>query len=313
MNYRQIFSKAWRITRENPYLWFFGFLAGLSLGSNNSNLNNSFIQGGAWLFQNLSNLLSMKSALSLTFLIVSILLWVAGTFARIGLIHEVSAFNSRYGKPLANIKEVFRTSAQLFLPIVSMQLLIWSPVIILSVVYGFLAQSFIITSFSNMQSGTSLGDFWSFGTIWLFGCGTILLSIPLTFVDAFAYRSVVLEKMGVKNSIRYAIDIVKGNVGSILSLSIIVGVIGFIFTLILMLVLSPLLLLMMKPMMDSVSQCSLAGNDFNAVVNCMQQMNTSPSILIPSLIASILSAAITSLWVTFQSATFTLAYHKLKE
>ena len=312
MNYQQIFSKAWRLTRENPYLWFLGFLAGLSLGSGDNNLNNTFVQGGAWLFQNLSNLLSMKSVLSLTFLMASILLWIVGVFARIGLIHEISAFNSRYGKPLANIKEVVRASAQLFLPIVSMQLLIWSPIIVLSVVYGLLAQSFITTSFSTMQSGAPLDGFGSFGAIWLLGCGTVLLSIPLTFVDAFAYRSIVLEKMGVKDSLRYAIDIIKGNIGSILSLSIMVGIIGFVFSLVLMLVLSPLLLLIMKPMMEGMSQCDLLGNDFNAVTNCMQQMSTSPSILIPSLIASVLLAAIASLWVTFQSATFTLAYDRLK-
>ena len=51
MNYEHILSKAGSIAWNNRYLWLLGLAAGLSIGTGGDRLNNSFVQGGAWLFQ----------------------------------------------------------------------------------------------------------------------------------------------------------------------------------------------------------------------------------------------------------------------
>ena len=80
---------------------------------------------------------------------------------------------------------------------------------------------------------------------------------------------------------------------------------------VLSLLLSPLLFFMMKPMMEITSQCMVNGGDFAAMTQCLQQSTSSPNIILISLVSSIIMAALTSVWVTFQSATFTVAYNKL--
>lgn len=306
MNYSHIFSKAWRITRTNPSLWLLGILASLALAGGDD--NTSFIRGNAWLFQNLSELLDINNSRGFTLLITAILLWAVGTLARIGLIHGVSTLSSNYDKSSTKLKAIFHISIQSFLPVISMQLLVWSPFII----WGIISSSLISSAFNTQVRFPSLG----FGFFSLFIIpilGTILLYLPLLFIDAFAYRSIVLEKMSVKASLQYTATLLKNNLISILLLAFMVGILSIIFSIILLLALSPFLLLFMKPMMTGASQCMLGDSDFSGAITCMQQMSKNPAVLIPAIIGAFISKAFASIWIAFQSATFTLAYHKLKK
>jgi hypothetical protein len=68
----------------------------------------------------------------------------------------------------------------------------------------------------------------------------------------------------------------------------------------------------MMPLMRQVFfECASDGGDFGAMTECVQRLNQQPLFIGLSLILGILSAAVSSVWVAFQSTAFTLAYGKL--
>lgn len=312
MNYERIFSRAWQITWKYKPLWVFGFLAGLFIGSNNN--SNNFIQGGAWLFQNIGSILSTNSLITILTVIISIVFWLVGTVARISLVREVAALDTRRPQPIPSLGNVFRAASKFMPSILLMQLLIWSPILVLNLIVSIVSQPAIETLFSSSQTGAvNQSKFLSsFGSIWIFACGIGLLTLPLVFIDAFAYRSIVLEELSIKTGLQKAIHILRANLKPILVLSIICLIIGLIFSFVIGLALLPLLPLVMRPMMQNVSQCA-SSSDFRAMVSCMQRVSTNPTVVIVGLIASVIGAALSAIWVAFQSATFTLAYNKLAE
>ncbi len=303
MKYRQIVSWAWEIAWNNKSLWVFGFLSGLTLGGGSDgpiqfgltaragggavSLSNDVLwQGGSWLFQNVGTILSSPSTLSILILVLSLLLWFVGVMARSGLVYQVNAIASREraGK---GIGDQFQAAFKVFAPVLWMQLLIWSPVMVLSVI-PIAAQETL-------------------------SCIMVLLIIPLTFIDALAYRSIILENLNVIDGLRRAVQVLTKNIGPILVLSIICTLLALLFSLIAGIVLLPLLLALVKPVLESVSECSRLMGNSQAMLDCIQQSSTDLSVVIPSLVFSIVVAALYSVWVTFQSATFTLAYRHMTD
>lgn len=116
MNYQDILSKAWKITLNHKYLWILGFCAGLFLGNDIDNVGTNIISGGSWIFQNMENILNSQGTMVILTLIASLIFWVIGTLARIALIHEVTAVDARYSKPIASIKSLFQFALQHVIP-----------------------------------------------------------------------------------------------------------------------------------------------------------------------------------------------------
>ncbi len=338
MKYQQILSKAWEITWNQKYLWLFGFLAGLTLssgnndnspiqfglsfGSENASMgwnNGVLFQGGSWLFQNAGTLLAAPGVWTILMLVVSLLLWVVGVVARSGLIHQVNVIEAQEQEPGAGLGERFRAAFQAFPPALGMQLLIWSPILALNVMLAIASRSVVTSAFSTFPQLDGAGvpempgmdTIGAIGALGSLGCVTALLTIPLTFIDGFAYRSIILEKLGVIAGLRRALQVIKENIGPILVLSIICLLLAAIVSVVVGLLLSPFLMILAKPMMEIVTECSQLMGEPQAMFECIQRANASPRVLIPSLLLSILGAAFSSVWITFQSATFTLAYRRM--
>jgi hypothetical protein len=307
MNYQKILSKAWQITWKHKYLWFFGFLAGLTIGGGD-NLNR-FIQGGTWLFQIIGDIMVFQGLIAILVLVVSLVFWLLGIVARCSLIYEVTALGSGYKKPIARIGNLFSVGVKFLPRILLMQLLIWFPVLVLSIAASTVGQPASEAALSDVEAGTSeLADVGTLGALGLLGCSFALLAIPVTIVDAIAYRAIVLEELHVTSSIRRALEVIKANLGQIFILAVICLVLAWVFSLILGIVLSPLLLIMAKPILQGASQCAEFGSDLKAMADCIQWIGANPPLMLLSVAVSIVAAALSSVWVTFQSAVFTLAY-----
>ncbi|MCP4595543.1 hypothetical protein, partial [Neptuniibacter sp.] len=269
-------------------------------------------QGGTWVFQNIGNIIIFQGFIAILMLVVALVFWLLGIAARCGLIYEVIALGSGYKKPVSRVGDLLGVGFKFLPRILLMQLLIWSPVLVLSIVTATVGQSTSADLLSNVETGApELADFGALGTLGLLGCGIALLAIPITIVDAIAYRAIVLEDLQVTSGIRRAFEVVKANLGQILILLVICLALAWVFSLILGIVLSPLLLIMIKPMMQGMSQCAEFGGDLKAMADCIQWMNANPTLILLSVVSSIVAAALSSIWVTFQSAVFTLAYKQI--
>ncbi len=309
MDSQKVLSEAWQTTLKNKYLWVFGFVAALTFGS--EDIGVSLTQGGAWFFQNLDEILSSRGVTALLTITVSIVFWLLGLVARIGLIQNIT-IGVQSQKLLSKVTELFRSSTQYLGFIVLMQILVWSPIIVMNIIIAVLARPFMESFASSVKTG-GMPDFVSFGTAWLLVMSIFLLSIPLMFIDAFSYRSIVIEDLGVVDGIKRAYYVIKANVNPILGLSILCAVIGIAFSFAVGLLAAPLSLAMMPVMLQSLSECAEIGDGRNieAMQSCVQDFNSQPLFVALSVLIGIISAAISSVWVTFQSSAFTLAYVKL--
>lgn len=307
MDYQHILTKAWEITWHKKYLWVLGFCAGLTLGNiNNGNLTNSILRGITWIIEFLGQPLSEESLIALSLLIISILFLIIGILARIGLVLEVTELSTKNGTPIPNIGKILRTSAPYILPILGMQLLIWIPVIILSKSQDLVFQSYITNMYSNIGEGTSTSSFGKMGLTWLLSFAITILTIAIGLIDAFAFRTLILNQIGIKKSILYSIHLLKEYAGQILLLTLICGVIGIIVGFIVTLIVSPFLFLIRV----FTSHCLTTPVNMDMVMSLSSCMigTTSPFL---KLFSSIATAMLTAIWVTFQSTVFTIAYHKL--
>jgi hypothetical protein len=310
MNYQQLLSQAWKITRQHKYLWLFGFLASISLGQGGQGFNNSFIQGGAWLFQETPDFFRATTTVAVALFIISLLLWFVGVISRIVLIHEVTALSDRRGKPLGEIKRLFQSSVAFLGPILLMQLLLWLPILVLTFVYNEATQAVSDAILADIEAGITTPGFRSFSGVTYLGLVILLLIIPITFIEAMAYRTIVIEKLGVRAGLRKAVNMIRTHAGSALVLSVICVILGAVVLFVLGLILSPLLIALLNPIVTSIAECNGQGNNFDALASCVQQTGTHPRVILPLVTSAVIFAIPASIWTTFQSTLFTLAYRR---
>jgi hypothetical protein len=312
MKAKYTLSRSWRITWKHKYLWFFGFLAALSLGYWDN--ENPFIQGGVWLFSNLDDILNIPNWLALVIFIIALALWTLGLIGRCSLIYEVAARNSLSRKPMKKIGPLFKMGVRSLSNTVLMQLLIWSPILILTIVTTLIAQPF--TQNVLMVSENSIGSLPNAGNlliVWGLSMITGLLSIPITLIATFAFRAIVLEELLVIPGIQRAVQIIKDNLADIIVFSLIYLVLAFIAVLILGIALLPLLFTIAPRIIQSMDQCNSLASDVVAMNACIREMTLTPSFITKSLGIGVLGAALSSIWITFQSTSFTLLYNKLTQ
>jgi hypothetical protein len=301
-----IFSKAWQITWDNKILLVFGFLAALTIGDNSF----SFTQSGSWLFQNIGSLLSSNILITFLMVVSAIIFWIAGILARISIIREVAALDVRKPKSVPSIKESLRSSLKYLVRVLLMQLLVSSPILIFSLI-TYIFTSPISNGFPNSVNQSNFAIF--FASIFLGGSIGVLITILLTTIDAFAFRSIVLDESDVTNSIKNAIQVIRTNLKFVFQLCIICAVVGGIFSLVFVTAISPLFLLMMKPLTQTVSQCATYQRNAHAIASCMQQFGTNPTVVAVNIIMGVIGALVFSIWATLRSSSFTLAYKKFSE
>jgi len=301
-----VFSTAWQITWDNKILLVFGFFAALTIGDNGS----SFMQGSSWFFQNIGSLFSSNVLVAFLMIFFALIFWVLGMLARISIVREVAVLDMRKPKPVPPFKESLSSSLKYLVRVLLMQLLVLSPVLVVSLI------TYIVTNptskgFPNPVDQSNFAVL--FISMFLDAGIGLLVIILCTTIDAFAFRGIVLEELDIKNSIKNAIQIIRTNLKFIFQLCVICAIVGGIFSFIFVAAMSPLLLVMMKPLTQTVSRCAVYRGNAQAMANCMQQFGTNPTIVVVNVIMGIIGGLVFSIWATLRSVSFTLAYRKFIE
>jgi len=308
MDYGQIISDAWRITWNNKYLWVLGFLAALTgVGSNGNSYRYSMNEGD---FANPDMAMRMGAlAIGLMCIlgIIGIVLWLISIAARAGLIDAVNRLDD--GEQLT-LGQAFSGGTRSMWRLLGVYILTYLPLIVLGIVVaivaivatgGAIAMSTLAEDPSELMNGGMIGGLGFLGLcMCLLACALIPVSIVLYYVAEFGVRATVIHKMRITESIRQGWQVFRANLGPVILLSVLLFIIGIMVSVALGIIMVPLALVVFGPLMASA-----AGNDGAA-----GSLSVAWAIG-GGLCLGIIGAALLSVYQTWISAVWTLAYKAL--
>jgi len=237
-NFGEVLTRAWQIIWKHKVLWIFGILAGCDRGSSsfNSNTGGSGGDGGfgqpdlppqilRW-FQTIQE--NLTTFIIITCVVV-LLIWAVtiflSTIGKIGLIR--GTFQAEGSAESLIFGQLFSESTPYFWRMFGLFLLIALPVF---VVIAALTAGLVV--FAISASGSSDASGVGFLAILPIFIGCICLLIPVLFVVGMITRqaenAIVLEEMSVLPALSRGWEVFRKNLGPIIIMAIILGVIGFI-------------------------------------------------------------------------------------
>jgi hypothetical protein len=305
MDYGQILGRSWRITWNNKFLWVLGFLAALTRASSNFNFNTSGSDMGPEQMEQVAQAMVALGLLCCLGLLIGLAVWLVSLAAKGGLISAVSRIDQ--GETVT-LGEAFRAGTARIWTLVGMNLLLYLPLILIAVVsisaiVALLAGSGItLATLAEEPSAveSAIGGAFVLFIFCFCGlvCGLVLLGLFLQFINAFAYRGIMLRGLGAIESISHGWQVFRTNLGEVLLLSLLFLAISFGYGILIGIILFPLTLAFIVPMMALFSNGGGPG----------------PAELFllfgGALCLGVVSAALISILVTWQSAAFTLAYQE---
>jgi len=313
MDYRSLPSDAWLIVRRDRHLWPLGLAAGLTLGHSFWVLGNHFVLGGAWALQAFPDLVASRSRVSAALLPLGAALWLLGLLARGALVAGVSELRQPGGAPADKLASALGRASRALPRITLTQLLLGSPLIALNlalVIMGILAPE---TTFRTLEPGQLFPpDMHLMALAAVLEGVAFLVGIPVAFLDAFAFRAAALEGLGPWDAVARAVKVLRRGAGPVLVLSLGCFAVGMALSLLIEALVSPLGVLILRHTVSDFGGCSPAGGGLEAVTECVITAGRTPSIVVTLATTSLLRAALSWLWIAFQSAVFTLAYHRLR-
>ncbi|HSB03131.1 MAG TPA: hypothetical protein VLE49_20945 [Anaerolineales bacterium] len=237
-NFGEVLSRAWQIIWKHKVLWIFGILAGCSRGGSNFNSNSSGRGngggfGGGNLPPQLQQLFQTISENMTTFIVIIItlfcILWIVtiflGTIGRIGLIR--GTWQVEGGAEHLVFGQLFSESMPYFWRMFGLSLLVSLPIIILVAVMVVVIIAFAFSA----SSGNDSAGIGMLGSMGLF-LGCLCLLIPVLIVIGIITRqaenAIVLEDAGVLPSLSRGWEVFRNNLGPVIFMAIILGVLGLI-------------------------------------------------------------------------------------
>ncbi|HQX15665.1 MAG TPA: hypothetical protein PLA27_04530 [Anaerolineales bacterium] len=237
-NFGDVLTRAWQIVWKHKILWVFGILAscGRGGGSFNSNTGGGGNGGGGdqppnippqmlrWfqtIEQNLTTIIIVLVALFCILWIVTVFLSAIG---KIGLIRGTAQADS--GAEKLVFGELFSGSVPYFWRMFGLSLILGLPAFIVGIVIAVVVVGGLVASGG--------GDTAILGMLGMMPImiGCLCLLVPVMFVLGMIFRqaenAVVLEEMGVLPAITRGWEVFKANLGPIILMAIILGVIGFV-------------------------------------------------------------------------------------
>lgn len=309
MDYSELISRGWRITWNNKFLWVLGFLAALgSASSNFSSSGSNFSQQASDANLSPEMIAGIGAAAALigcVALVVGLVFWLLSLVSRGGLISAVARIDD--GEKVT-LGEAFGAGTGKIGPLVGMSLLLWLPFIVLTIlgvvgaIIGIAASAGGAAATGAFESGDpgaivgALGIFFAcFGIMF---CLLVPVGLVLQFVYAFAIRGLMLQGLGVMDSIRHGWQVLRANLNEILLLALLFFVIGLLYGIAVAIVILPLSLVLIVPIMG----VGMAGGDFGGAEIAL--------LVGGGICLGILGAVLNSILTTWRSATFTLAYRE---
>ncbi len=317
MDFGATISRALKITWEHKILWILGFLVALGGGSagnigQNPQITNRFSSGQAappWLTNLVENpdaILGILVAVGCVVLIIGIILWVVGLIARGGLIAGVQQIETEGNTTFGS---AWQAGAAKFWRLLGLDILIALPIIVIAIVLVivFVLAFGGIFAASSGGSRASLRDILGvlgaagIGIVCCLICVIVLYAILAQALRTFGDRAIVIENLGVTASLGRAWGVFKANLGNIILLALLMLVVSIVFGL----VTGAVALVVLAPTFLPIIPIIL-GTSRSAV------LTTGAIVLgvIGLIVVAILGAIIESVYITFNSAAWTLAYRQ---
>lgn len=273
-NFGEVLTRAWQITWKYKVLWVFGILASCGQGGGSSSGNNSSFDSSsgnlppqmnefvAWVSENTAAFIAIILTLACVITIVTLFL---STIGRIGLIRGTA--QAETGAETLVLGQLFSESVPYFWRMFGLSLILSIPLLLVFVVFFVVFFGAIVSAGQNSEAAAlSL-----LAMVPLF-IGCMCLMIPILFVLGMIFRqaerAIVLEELGVMPALSRGWEVFKSNLGSIIIMAIILGILGFIAGLIIAI---PIFVIVVPAMMaytisGAESSTSLA---FAAICFCL--------------------------------------------
>ena len=239
-NFGEVLTRAWQIIWKHKVLWIFGILA--SCGQGGSGGGNSGGGGGNTGFdmqgpdlppqvmhwfqvieQNIQTYIAIGIAVICVIWIIALFL---STIGKIGLIRGTSQADENEDGLIFG--QLFSESTPYFWRVLGLTLILGLPVFIFALAVAVFA-IFAVVGIASSGSGNE--PLAVFGIIPLV-IGCVCLLIPIMFVLRMIFRqaerAVVLEGMTVLPSLSRGWEVFRANLGPIIVMAIILGIIGFV-------------------------------------------------------------------------------------
>ena len=321
MDFGGTISRAIKITWEHKVLWILGFLAALGSGGGggggvNYNMNQpvggNFANGNVppWmqqLMQHPERIYAGVAVITCLLVIIGVIFAIISIIARGGLIAGVQQVETENKTTFGG---AWKVGASRFWSLLGLNLLLAIPIIILVVILvivfaasfgGIIAASIASNGrFSNDRDvagmmGVLIGGISVFCCLL---CVTVIFGLLVEAISTFGERAIVIENRGVTASISQAWAIFRANLGNIILLALLMGFIGAIFGLVTGAIALAIILPTLVPVIIEVARGGTPGAGAIVVA------------IIGVIVASILGAIVRALYVTFNSATWTLAFRQ---
>ena len=307
MDFGATLSRAFRITWNHKELWILGFLAALGSGGVNlfrgANFNYRIgSQETDTLMANSGLILAGASVFACLMLILGLVLFVVSIIARGGLITGVQQIETQDGTTFG---QSWTAGVSRFWTLLGLNIIVYLPLILLIIILAILfggAIAGIITASSGASQSRPNADaiigLLGGGIVVLccLGCVAFIYAILAMAIQVFGERAIMLQNAGVMDGIRRAWGIFRANLGNIILLAIVMAVISFIIGLIVGAVMLAVLAPTLFPLIIELSQSGVVS-----VAHAIIAM-------VGIVIGIILAAIVNTLYVIFNSATWTLAY-----
>lgn len=238
-NFGEVLTRAWQIVWKHKVLWIFGILAscgqgggggnggGNSGGSDNDfspNLPPQLTQWTQWIENNLMQFIAILVAI---LCIIWIVVAFISTIGKIGLIRGTA--QAEGGAESLIFGQLFSESMPYFWRMFGLSLILALPILVFVVVLVVGALAFIVpVSVSSGESSSALGALAIVPIILGCVCLLIPVMIVISMVFSQAARALVLEELGVLPAIARGWEIFRANLGPIILMAIILGVISFV-------------------------------------------------------------------------------------
>ncbi len=238
-NFGEVLTRAWQIVWKHKVLWIFGILAscgqgggggnggGNSGGGDNGfspNLPPQLTQWTQWIENNLTQFIAILVAiLCIIWIVVAFL----STIGKIGLIRGTA--QAEGGAVSLIFGQLFSESMPYFWRMFGLSLILALPILVFVVVLVVGALAFIVpVSVSSGESSSALGALAIVPIILGCVCLLIPVMIVISMVFSQAARAIVLEELDVLPAISRGWEIFRANLGPIILMAIILGVISFV-------------------------------------------------------------------------------------
>jgi len=234
-NFGEVLTKAWQIIWKHKVLWIFGILAGCGQGGggNGGGGNTGFDTQGPnlppqatrWLTTIEQNIQTYVAILVAVICVIWIITLFLSTVGKVGLIRGASQADA--GMENLIFGQLFSESMPYFWRVLGLTLILAFPVFVFALAIAVFVFFGVV---AGMSGGSGNEPLAVLGIIPLV-LGCVCLLIPVMFVLRMIFRqaerAVVLEDMAVFPSLSRGWEVFRSNLGTIIIMAIILGILGF--------------------------------------------------------------------------------------